>query len=106
MDPNARDLRERLFAISDFDRMEMLNKMGGLPPEVLATHPELMTWEGIRFAMTADPPRHRHDRRPRWRQQGPGGRRRSRGRSRPEGGAGICQHLHGSNNRNRDNDRN
>jgi hypothetical protein len=54
--PDACDLQERLFAISDFDRMEMLNEMSGLPPEVLATHPELMTWEDIRFRTTADPP--------------------------------------------------
>ncbi len=64
-DPNAGDLRERLFAISNFDRMEMLNKMSGLPPKVLATHPKLMTMEDIHFGTTANPPRHRHDRRPR-----------------------------------------
>jgi hypothetical protein len=79
MGPDARDLWERLFAISgtqgkypqffavtstsslgdggsggnsdgsrldiieyfgDFDRMEMLNKTSGLPPEVLATNPK------------------------------------------------------------------
>ncbi len=144
-DPDARDLRERLFAISgtrggypqffivtsmsssgdgggngngggggegdggrrviieyfgDFNRMEMLNETSGLPPEVLATHPELMTWEDIHFGTTAD-----RDRRPRWRRRGRGGRRRSHGRSRPDGGAGIRRHLHGSDDRNRGNDR-
>jgi hypothetical protein len=111
-DPDAHDLRERLFAISGmqggypqffvvtltslpgdsdgggggdgnggsnggshdiieyfgyFNRMKMLKETSGLPPEVLATHPELMTWEDIRFGMTAAPfPRRRNrDCRPR-----------------------------------------
>jgi len=72
MDPKARDVREELFAISgvrgnypqffvassdgraieyfgDFDKMEILNETSGLPTEVLAMHPDLMTWEDITF---------------------------------------------------------
>lgn len=66
-DPDERDLRNRLFDISgvrgnypqfffefqdgtinffgNFDRIDDLNETSGLPPEVLAQHPELETWD-------------------------------------------------------------
>ena len=69
MDPNQRERRTRLFNISGvqgnypqfffefqdgtinflggFDKIESLNETSGLPPEVLAQHPELETWDKV-----------------------------------------------------------
>lgn len=69
MDPDQREMRNRLFGVSGirgnypqfffefrdgtinfmgaFDKMESLNETSGLPPEVLAQHPELETWEKV-----------------------------------------------------------
>ena len=69
MDPLQREARDKLFAISGirgnypqfffqwgdgtinylgpFDRIEALNETSGLPPDVLAQHPELETWDKV-----------------------------------------------------------
>ena len=67
-DVNQRERRNELFDISgtrgnypqfffehkdgsmsffNFEKLESLNETGGLPPEVLAQHPELETWDKI-----------------------------------------------------------
>lgn len=67
-DANQRDRRNELFVISgvrgnypqffferkdgnlsyfNFERLESLNETGGLPPNVLAQHPELETWDKV-----------------------------------------------------------
>lgn len=67
-DSNQREIRNELFEVSgvrgnypqfffehkdgsrsyfNFDRLESLNETSGLPPEVLAQHPELETWDKV-----------------------------------------------------------
>eukprot|EP00578_Thalassiosira_sp_NH16_P008162 CAMPEP_0181109716 /NCGR_PEP_ID=MMETSP1071-20121207/18325_1 /TAXON_ID=35127 /ORGANISM="Thalassiosira sp., Strain NH16" /LENGTH=122 /DNA_ID=CAMNT_0023193431 /DNA_START=279 /DNA_END=647 /DNA_ORIENTATION=+ len=69
MDPNQRERRNKLFEISgvrgnypqfffefedgtihllgNFDKIDDLNETSGLPPDVLAQHPEIETWEKV-----------------------------------------------------------